>query len=105
MQASKYPEEGMMTDQEIQKLRQKVARLEEQVARCEAQMAVHPEKFDDRMKGQLCRNWTARATFKKERDQAQQELVELRARLEVELGGEKPGDQPKESSEILDFVI
>ena len=72
-----------MSDQEIQTLRQKVARLKEQVAQAEARMAVHPEKFDDKKKGRLCRNWIARATFKKERDQYAQELVEMKARLDL----------------------
>jgi chaperonin cofactor prefoldin len=93
----------------VEQLQQKVARLERQVARCEAQMAVHPEKYDDKKKGQLCRNWIARATFKKERDQAQQELVELKARLEADLAGGTPSipqnpviDTPQA---ILDYVI
>jgi hypothetical protein len=75
-----------VTLEEVQNLRQKIARTEKLVAQAEAQMAVHSEKFDDKKKGEWCRNYKARAMFKKDRDRNAQELVELKGRLDAVTG-------------------
>src|SRR6266568_6593846 len=84
----------MIDEERLAELRERITRTENLIAECEARMAAHSPKFDNPKKGTTCRNYIARHQHKKERDRYERELVELKSRLDREVGSAGTASPP-----------